>query len=170
MRKPSDTPTRGEVTDSVQKCGDDMTEKGGEMDITTSDVEVTRETMESLDFGGTVEGADEVESSIQEAEDVTVDIFEEQDAELEDIQSDTEEDEQGLRERSDTSESDLGKVSDASGRIETQETVNELVKTKEGLLRDIEFLDENADQDRDSREESERIQQELENRVRGGGR
>ena len=53
--------------------------------------------------------------------------------------------EQELRERSDTSESDLGKVSDATGRIETQETVNELVKTKEGLLRDIEFLDENAD-------------------------
>ena len=170
MRKPSDIPTRGEVTDSVQKHGDEMTEKGGEMDITTSDVEVTRETMESLDLGGTVEGADEVESSIQEAEDVTVDIFEEQDAELEDIQSDTEEDEQELRERSDTSESDLGKVSDASGRIETHETVSELVKTKEGLLRDIEFLDENADRDREAREESERIQQELENRVRGGGR
>ena len=70
------------------------------------------------------------------------------------------------QERADTTEADLGKVSDASARIETDVAVSELVKAKEAALKDIEFLGEQVERAREAREESERIQQELESRVR----
>ena len=74
-----------------------------------------------------------------------------------------------LQERSDTDESDLGKISDASGRIETQATVDELVNAKAAILEDIDFLNEEARREEDALTESERQQQDHRNRVHGGG-
>jgi hypothetical protein len=62
---------------------------------------------------------------------------------------------------------DLGKISDASGRIETDDTVNELINAKEGVLKDIDFIDEHQQIAEEARDESERLQQEHQNRVHG---
>ena len=158
--------TRNEVTETVQKHQQEMSEKAEELDTTTSDVETERQTLESLDFGGTAEGADEVEQAIQDAENATVEVFERQDEELEEIQAETENYEQELQERSGSSESDLGKISDASGRIETEEGVNELVKAKEGVLQDIDFLTEQNERAREARDESDQARKEHEARIR----
>ena len=165
MRKRNDVPTRNELTETIEKQEDDMSEKAEELETTVSDVETVRDTLDSLDFGGTAEGADEVETSIENAEDVTVEVFERQDEGLEEIQGDVEDYESELQGRHGSSESDLGKLSDASGHVETQETVNELVNSKEGLLRDIEFLSGQTDRAKEARDESERVQNELQGRL-----
>lgn len=170
MKKKSDTPRRSEITDTVQKHETDMSEKVEDLDTIATDAETVRETLDNLDFEGTAEGTDEVESSIEKADDVTVEKFEDEDGNLEEIQSDSEEYEGDLQERTDSSQMDLGKISDASGRIETQETVNELVNAKEGVLKDIDFLDGEIDKANDARSESEREQEQHRNRIRKGGR
>jgi len=170
MRRKSDAPTRGEITEKIDTQKTDMSEKAEELDTIATDTETVRETHESLDFEGTSEGADEVESAIEQAEDVTVEIFDTEDENLEEIQSDSEEYEGELQERTDSSESDLDKISDAAGNIETQETVGELDNAEASVSSDIEFLNEQDETAREAREENERLQQEHRSRVQGGGR
>ena len=170
MRKKTDAPTRNEVTERVGKNDDEMKEGGEQLNIITIDTETVRETLESLDFEGTVDATDEVEGAIEQAEEVTVEAFENTDEILEEAQSETEDHENELQERSDSGQMDLGKISDASGRIETKDTVNELVNAKEGVLKDIDFIDEHEQRAKDARDESERLQQEYRSRVQGQGR
>ena len=170
MRKRSDTPTRSEVAETVDKHKEDMSEKVEELDTIATDTETVRDTLEALDFEGTADGADEVETAIEQAEDVTVEIFDREDENLEEIQGDTEEYEGQLHERTDSSESDLDKVSDAAGKIETQEAVGELENAKAAVSSDIEFLQEQDETAKQAREENEQLQQEHRTRIQGGKR
>jgi len=170
MARRGDVSTRHEVNEKVDRSKEDLQEKADEADTVVEDIETVRRTLDELDFGGTADGADEVEQSIEEAEDVTVDVFDREDEEVEELQQENEEYEGDLQEHSDTVESDLGKISDASGRIETQETTNELVKAKEASIRDIEFLGEQVERANESRQESERIQQDHQTRAHTGRR
>jgi hypothetical protein len=101
---------------------------------------------------------------------VTEGVFDTEDETLERIQADNQEFEGEIQDRRGTSESDLGKISDASGRIETKETVNELVNAKEAALRDIDFLAEQIDRARGAREKSNAAQEKLRARVHTGKR
>ena len=170
MRKKTDTPTRNEVTERVEKNKDEMEERVEQLDTIATDAETVRETLDALDFEGTADAADEVEGAIEQAEEVTIEAFENTDENLEEAQSETEDHESELQERSDSAQMDLGKISDASGRIETKDTVNELVNAKEGVLKDIDFIDEHGQKAKDVRDESERLQQEHRSRVQGQGR
>ena len=104
------------------------------------------------------------------AEDVTVEIFEREDGSLEDIQGESEAYEDELRERSDTSQSDVSRISEAGGRIETQEPASELAEAKAHVQEDIDFLDDEMEQENRAREETDRERQRHEGRVHGGGR
>jgi hypothetical protein len=95
-----------------------------------------------------------------------VDVFDGQDNDLEELQDENQEYEGELQERTDVAESDLEKVSGASARIETDVAVSELARAEEAAQGDIEFLQEHADDTQAAREESERLQQEYEARVR----
>ena len=170
MARRGDVPTRSEVTETIEKHQSEMQEKTEEMEKTAEDVETERETLESLDLGGTAEGADAVEEAIEGAEDLSTQEFEEQGNELEEVDRESEEHEGELNERSDTTSSDLGKVSDASGRIHGDGANNELVKAKESAVRDIEFLHEQAQRAQEAREETERVHQEQQGRVNSGRR
>ena len=170
MGRSRDVPSRHEVEEKVDHTRDTMKEKESDMEESVSDIETIRGTLESLDFSGTMEGSEEVEASINQADDVTVDEFDRQDGELDDLQEKSTEYEGELQERSETGEADLGKLSDASGQIETPEAVNELVRAKEAALRDIEFLQDQEERARDAQEESERIQNEQQGRARAGRR
>ena len=167
MARKRDVPSRGEVSERIDKSRDDMREQEEHLETTADDVETIRGTLEELELGGTAEGSDEVEASIEHADDVTVDVFDDHAGELDEVQGESQEHESELQERADVTESDLGKISDASARIETDEAVGELVKAKEGAVKDVEFLAESGDRAREAGEESERIQQELESRVHG---
>lgn len=169
-RRRSDSPRRSEVTEKVEHQKDSMDQKNDELDTIATDTETVRETLEALDFDGTAEGGDDVEEAIEKSEDVTVEIFDGEDETLEGIQSDTEEYEGELHERTDSSESDLDKVSDAAAKIETRDTVDELAHAKEAVSSDIEFLEEQNENAREARNESDRLQEEHRGRVHGGRR
>ena len=167
MKKIGGVPTRSEITDTVQKHEDDMTEKVEDIDIVATDAETVDETLENLDLedGQTSEGPEAVESAMEEAEDVTVEIFEEEDENLEEMQNEAGDYQDELQERTDTSEKNLGEIVDASGQIETQETVDELVEAKSAVLEDIDFLNEEIEHAEEAIEETENQQQEHRSRV-----
>ena len=75
-----------------------------------------------------------------------------------------------VQEHSDASESDLDKVSDATDRIATEETMSELEQAKAEIQEDVEFLNGQGETARQAREENERLQQEYRGRLQGGRR
>ena len=86
MARRSDAPSRSEITERIDKTREDMQETEQEMDTTVCDIETIRGTLDALEGGGTAEGGDEVESLIESAENETVDVFDGQDADLEQLQ------------------------------------------------------------------------------------
>ena len=170
MKKRSDTPSRGEVTEKVDKHEIDMNEKAEELDTIASDTETVRDTISSLNNKGTSEGCDSVTNSMEQAENVTVEIFDREDENLETIQNETEEYEDELQERCDASETDIEKITDATESIETQETSTELDQAKDEVTQDLEFLTEHKEKSDQARQESDKAQQALQARVHGKGR
>jgi len=165
MGKRNDVPTRGEVSESVKKHQADMVRKEEDLGVLATDTETVRSTLDSLDFGGTSEGVDAVQGAIEEAENVTVEIFEREDEVLEDIQRDSEDYQNDLQGRAETAEMDLGRISDASGRVETQETVSRLADAKNAVMEDRDFLRDEVERSDEARNESDRMQKELQDRV-----
>jgi len=62
----------------------------------------------------------------------------------------------------------LGKISDSRAKIETKETVSELEKAREAVLRDMDFLAEQVRRAIDARKESDAAQERLQARVHKG--
>lgn len=170
MRRRKEIRTRSEVVETNEESREKMEEKEDELDTIASDVEAVRETREKLDFEGTQEGAEELDRSIDDAEDVTTEVFENEDENLEEIQDENEEFEGELQDGHDSSDSDLGEVVDVSAKVETKETINELVTAKEALIRDIDFLTEQIQRASDARERSNEVQETHRGRVHSGKR
>lgn len=170
MGRMNEVPTRHEVDQTVEQHDKDMDEKLKEIDTITEDTETVRETKIDLELIGTAEGKDATDSAIDAAEDVTVEIFDREDSNLEDIQNESQDYQSELQDRGDTSESDLERISDASAQVETQETVNELVEAKTAVLEDIDFLNDEIKQEDQSREQAEQQQRHYRDRVHGGGK
>ena len=165
MKKRRDVPTRTDITENVEQKNTDMEEKEVDLDKIATDVETVRQTLESLDLEGTSDCAEELETAFDDTETVTIEEFEKEDESLEQIQDDSKEYEVEVDDHRGSSESDLGKISDASARIETKETTNELIKAKEAALQDIEFLAEQIDRAREAREKSDEAQKDLYNLI-----
>jgi hypothetical protein len=168
MARRKDVPTRHEVTEKIETTKRGMEGKVTDLDKIASDVETVRQTLEQLDFGGTAEGGEEVENSIKGAEDVTTEVFDREDEGLEQIQRDNQDFEGKLQDHRGSSESDLGKISDSRAKIETKETVSELEKAREAVLRDMDFLAEQVRRAIDARKESDAAQERLQARVHTG--
>jgi len=170
MAREKDLPTRYEVTERVEKARDDMEGKEVDLDRVASELETVRQTVENLDFKGTSEGCEQIESFIKSAEDVAENTCGETNEELDRLQNESEEFEGDLKDRQDASDSDLGKVSDYSARIETKETINELMKVKETVIRDIDFLAEQFSRASEAREKSNAVQERLQGQINAGKR
>lgn len=159
MSRGSDARPRHEITEQIDHTRDDLQEGAEETGKVVADMETVGETYDSLDRGGTLEGADEVEEAIRSAEDVTVEVFEHKDQEVEQLQEQGQEHGDDLQERSDRVESDIDKILDASGRIETQETRSELGRAEEVDQRDLEFLKAEGQRNQETLAESKQIQE-----------
>jgi hypothetical protein len=168
MRKRRDLPSKRQVKERIDVSKKDMQEKETDLDKIASDVERVRETITKLDFGGTADGARQLESSIEKAEDVTASVFDKENDEREQIQHKGKEYETEIDKRETTSKSDLEKISSTSTKIETKETINELVNAKEAVLREIDFLSSQIERAQDAREKSDAAQRQLEERVNRG--
>ena len=171
MRRITDKPTRGEVSDTVNTHGEELEKKTEELDVIATDTETVRDTLETLEPGsGTMEGVDEVVDSINEAEDVTVEIFQEEDENLEQRQAESQDYQTDLETRQEASESDRNKIVDAASQIETTQTVTELEKAEAATSEDIEFLENEIDKADEARRESENLQFRHRDRVHGSRR
>ena len=136
MGRRKDVTTRSEVTEKIESNKGQLEAKEIDLDKIAQDVETVRQTIEGLDFGGTAEGSDEVEGAIEGAKDVTRDVFDREDDSLDKMQDEAQEFEGEIQDHQRSAESDLGKISDASAKIDTKETITELEKAKEATLRD----------------------------------
>ena len=165
MARKSDVPSRGEITDTIGKHKDDMSEKIESLDSISEDAVTVQETLESLNFEGTSEGTDEVQSSIEKAEEVTLECFDNEDQNLEEIQDASQEYEIGLQERVDSGESDIEMISDAVSRITTADTHGELEQAQTSIQEDLNFLSDQNEAARIAREENEQHQQECHSRI-----
>lgn len=164
-----DTKSQGDISETVDRSSSDMDEKLGVLDKTQQDVGTVRQTWANLEFGGTSEGMDSVEESINAAEDVTIEVFDSEDEKLESLQKDSEEYQGELHEHSESDQSDLEEIHDARGRVDTEETLGALEEAIRVAERDGEFLKEQIDRAKAARDESERMQQKYGSQVHGGG-
>jgi hypothetical protein len=165
MGNRKDLSSRREVTERIEKSKIDMEEKEVDLEKVAADVETVRQTIEKLDFGGTTEGVEQLEKSIESAENITTEVFEREDEDLEKMQSENQEYEGEITEHRDISEANLGKISDSSAKIETEETVNELIQTKEAVLKDIDFIRDSISRISDARKRSDEAQENLKSRI-----
>lgn len=170
MAKFKDVYTRTEIEGKIERTNNEMEKKGEDLDTIASDIETIRHTLENLDMKGTREGAEKLETSFENTEKVTTEVFEGKDDELEQVQRENNEFEQEIEERKGSSESDLGKVSDASARIETSESINELLKAKEAGLEEIDYLKDQIERVREAMEKSESKQERQKHRINAGRR
>ena len=157
--------SRGEIQDTREQNRENLEESEERLTVVADDAEIVAETLGALEGEETSEGLEAVEQGIEGAADETEAEFDQETGELEQVQSEGEEFESELEGQSQSTESDLGKISDASGRINTEGAVNELITAKEGAIQDIEFFEDEISQSNEAIEESRRIQQEQEQRM-----
>ncbi len=169
MARRSRLSSRSEISGKVEKHREDMNEKGEEIEKDVSDIETVRETLDSLE-GGTEDGAEAVGQSIEAAEGIGVGEFDQDSDELQQVHDETQEHEGKIHEGSDTVSSDLGKISDASGRIHGDAVNNELINAKEEAIRDKEFLDDEEKETQGDQKESQRLHDEHQARANSGRR
>ena len=66
--------------------------------------------------------------------------------------------------------SDLEKLADTSGQVETPETIGELDEAQDTETEEMEFLNDQVERAREAKKENEQEQQKLQNRVWSKGR
>jgi hypothetical protein len=169
VKKTTDQKTQTELQETVDHSSEEMDQKIGDLDRIQEDVQTIRETLENLDFAGTSDGSDAVEQSMNEADDKTVEVFDQEDQKLDEVQQGNNDLEGEMTDYSDAGQGDLDKVSDASTRIETQEAVSALLEVKETALKELDFLAQQIERAKQSREASEQRQQEFQNNIRSKG-
>lgn len=165
----NDIKSRDQINEAVDQSAAELDEKITDLDQAQQEVQTVRDTLSQLEFNGTSEGSDAVKESMTSAEGVTVEVFDNADQELEETQSENTEFEQDLRNHSESDQTDIEKLSEASSQIDTTETINELVQAKEAALRDIDFLMAQIERAKTARDKSEAAQQEYQNHVRRQG-
>jgi len=143
MIRDAQSPTRQEVSDRQDEYAEEMEHIEDELDETAEDIGIIRDLIEQMDpGGGTAEGLDQVEQSVDRAEDVTERVFDDQDKDLEKVQNEHEDYGDEVDERAHISEKNLGKISDATSPLTTQEAVSEVRAAKEAIVQDVEILRE----------------------------
>jgi len=167
MRKRSDTPSRGEITETREGQEERMSEGKEKLNVTSEDMDTVCDTLDGLNGDGSSEGVELATSSIERAQDVTAEVFDQESEEVDEVCGEAEEYQQDLQERCDSTQADLGKISDASGRIQTDEAANELGRAEEACVEDMEFLDDQIERSRTAAEDTRQVKEQLEGHVHG---
>lgn len=155
-------PTRGELNDTKDNHSEELDALEKNLERKAEDIEVVRETQENLDLeGGTAEGAEQIENAVEGAGEVAGEVFDEGDADLTRSQDDTAEFQGGVEDLRAGSERDLGKLSDASQRIESDQTNAKLRESKEAALEDQDELQKLESSIEDSIENSKKVLEQL---------
>ncbi len=163
-------PSRYDLTGKKDRQADNMRELHEKLGQTAKDLTTVRGLLAQLDLdGGTAEGADEIEQSVDRTENVTEEVFDRDDEVLEREHGDGESFQSELTERKETSEGNLGRITDATAPLETRETIDQIREGKEAALRDVDFLHDLVQRAMESLQESEDFQEDLRGVRTGGG-
>lgn len=161
-------PSRGQTSENIDHRREKMKEKGEVCEEVVSDAESVRDIRGQLRGEGTSEGMDKALESVDKAEEVTIEVFDGHDQELNEIQDENREHEEDLSDRNTANHEDLEILSDRGAEIKTSETISEVVEAKSATLEDIEFLDKAFQELESNRKQSEEALNEYENRIRAG--
>ena len=164
-KRKTDTPSEAQVIQTVDQKHEQFDERTEQLNDDAQDAETTRQTNDSLDLTATTETADAVEQAMDGAQETIAQDFSDDSEKLDMVQDESQEYEGQLNDMGDSVDRDLSKVSDASSRLNSERAQNEYLQVKETLVRGKEFLDEQENRAQDARENSERQQQELQDRL-----
>lgn len=163
------TESRSEVESKVETSERNLVERIDVLDKMQEDVQTVREMIADMDFGGTLEGTDELEQSVEKTEGTAVEVFDEKDQELEGAAAENEALEENLTEKRETDESDQGKLDSAGEKLDADKTRRDIEEAKETVLRDVEFLAQKIARAKEARAQAREAQKNLQGRVHSGG-
>ena len=162
--------SRTEITDQVEQRRSEMQEKADEIDEVVSDSELERETLESLSFEGTYEGATDIRQNIEQAQEVSSGEFDQESGDLEQIQNESEQTETDLEQQADNTGEDQDRIEDARHQLRSESAGGQLEQASDAAREDIEFLKEQEQRALQARQESERLNQEQQRRIENSRR
>ena len=165
MPRRSENPSRAEVSETVERYDRDMDEAGDEIEKSVEDTEVERQVLDELDFGGSSEGADEVEGAILDSQEVSVGEFEEGSAALEGIQQEADDNREELEERSERVASDAERIRASSSELHSDAATRELDHAERAAEEDGEFFRSGESEAKEGIEKSERRHNEHDQRI-----
>jgi len=166
MPRTTDLPSSQEINEKSDRKAEQMDSQSDALEKTVEEVETIRDVLAKLEFNGTSDGAEKIEQSVEGAEDATEQIFDQQDRELDETQESNKEFKEEMEGKETSSESDLGKLSDAGGRLENESAVKEFLSAKNEALRQIDILKSVVDRSRQAGEKSDLAQRGFQDRVR----
>lgn len=170
MAKRKHTESRSEIDGKVEKSAKDLAEQVDVLHIGQEEVEVVRETLAELDFGGTMEGGDELAQNMEKTEDTAVEVFDAADRRLDETAADNETMEQELEEKKDADGSDQKKLETSATKIREGSTLGEIEKATQTVIRDATILADRIARAKEARDRAKQTQAGLKGRVhRGGG-
>jgi len=153
-RRRSDTPARNDVTAEVERHRTEMQEQAEVAETKVADLEAERQTLDELDRGGTSDGADEADQSIEQARDASGAEFEQESEVLDQQHAEAEEYEQELDQRGETASADRERIAGGRDQVRSDAAGSELAAAEEAAQRDTDFLAESEQNAEEARGES----------------
>ena len=132
---------------------------------TVEDKETLGDMNDELKKAGTLEGLEHLEAGLEATEGVAQDVYEHRDGDLSVEQKDTGVFKRELQEKSDSTGQDIQKVESSEKRLHVRDTRSELGKAEAALKKDGKFLDSRIHDVQERLRRSERLRDELRNRL-----
>jgi len=170
MTKRKSVESRSEIEKRVEGSERGLDEQLDVLSTKRDEVEVVRDAIEGLDFEGTAEGSENLREGMNDVEDASIEVFDEEGEKLDQIEAEGEEVEEELTETMEGDESDRGRLEGVESRLETNVTLNKIEAAIQTVVDDIEFLANQIAPLIEKIEDTGRTQDDLGNRVHKGRR
>ncbi len=157
--------SRSEIQSQVDQNIDQLKDQEEKANVPVEDAEVIAQTLDSLEQGGSSDGVEAVEQSIDSAGEAAESVFDEISQDWEQTQNEGEEHSSEMEESKQSVERDLGIATDAGENIQTEEVTNKYIGIKENLAKEGDFFEEEITESRQATEESQNKQQELQQKL-----
>lgn len=169
MSPSMDLPKRGDIKrriDDDQKHMDNWEQK---LEEDAEDIEISRDTQAKLELDTTEEGAMGVLENLDDAQNKGLESFDEDEKQLTDVHLESKEHGETLDTRERSGESDIKHLETKERRLHLNETMEHFTKALEGLSEDVAFLRDEAERNRELREQSDNRAKILRSRIEQGG-
>jgi len=152
--------SRKELSEHVDRNEDELRDRETDVEQICADQDLLQDLQGGeLDLSGfSSDGVDEVTAAVEAADSAADEERAERDRNLDGAQEEHELFLGEMSESQETSEKDLGRISDVSAPAQTREMIDALREVKESALRDIEALEQIIERGREIKDRSDRFQ------------